>query len=258
LSAWAELVRERRPLVLGHRGARVATPENTLEAIAAAADAGADGVEIDVRPCRTGELVVIHDATLARVTAGADGRAVASLSLAELASVKLAGAARVPRLEDVLALCRERDLGLDVELKRDVPSRRRAVVSAARALRSAALPLVVSSFDPPMLALLQILAPRLPVALLVEPGHAWLTSSATMLRCHGLYPEQRLCHDETVREWREAGLEVVSWTVNERASAERLIRAGVDGLIGDDPALLLGVRHSLQSTGISCTPPGVG
>src|SRR4051794_26258624 len=50
-----------RPLVLGHRGASHARPENTLAAFAKAREFGADGVELDVRRSADGQLVVHHD-----------------------------------------------------------------------------------------------------------------------------------------------------------------------------------------------------
>ena len=53
-----------RPFVLGHRGARHAAPENTLKAFDMAAAEGADGVELDVRLCQSGEVIVLHDPTL--------------------------------------------------------------------------------------------------------------------------------------------------------------------------------------------------
>ena len=59
-----------RPLVIAHRGARGVAPENTLAAFQAALDADADGIELDVTRCATGEIVVIHDDTLDRTTNG--------------------------------------------------------------------------------------------------------------------------------------------------------------------------------------------
>jgi glycerophosphoryl diester phosphodiesterase len=50
-----------RPLVLGHRGARHAAPENTLRAFELARTEGADGVELDVRIDANGEVIVLHD-----------------------------------------------------------------------------------------------------------------------------------------------------------------------------------------------------
>ena len=57
------------PLIVAHRGASYDAPENTLAAIHAAWAQGADLVEIDVRLTRDGEVILLHDETLAR-TAG--------------------------------------------------------------------------------------------------------------------------------------------------------------------------------------------
>jgi glycerophosphoryl diester phosphodiesterase len=81
-------------LVLGHRGAAATHPENTLEAFAGALDAGADGVELDVRRTADGALAVVHDATLP------DGRLVAGTDAADLGEA-------VPLLADALDACRE-------------------------------------------------------------------------------------------------------------------------------------------------------
>ena len=55
-----------RPLIIGHRGASAVAPENTIAAFEAAIEAGADGIEFDVRLARDGVPVVIHDETLYR------------------------------------------------------------------------------------------------------------------------------------------------------------------------------------------------
>jgi glycerophosphoryl diester phosphodiesterase len=71
--------------VLGHRGARLVAPENTIEAFRAALDQGADGVELDVRQTADGALVCFHDAALGRTT---DGRGLLrEHTLAEVASL---------------------------------------------------------------------------------------------------------------------------------------------------------------------------
>lgn len=53
---------------MAHRGASKSAPENTLAAFRAARSAGADLYELDVQQTKDQELVVIHDATLARTT----------------------------------------------------------------------------------------------------------------------------------------------------------------------------------------------
>ena len=56
--------------VWAHRGASAYAPENTLEAFRLAAEQKADGVELDVQLSKDGELVVIHDETIDRVSDG--------------------------------------------------------------------------------------------------------------------------------------------------------------------------------------------
>ena len=57
-------VETKKPLVIAHRGARDIAPENTIKACQLAIESGADGLELDVRPCGTGEIVLYHDAFL--------------------------------------------------------------------------------------------------------------------------------------------------------------------------------------------------
>lgn len=88
-----------RPLIIGHRGASADAPENTLAAFAMAADQGADGVELDVRLAADGNVVVMHDATVARTTSGRG--AVASLSTEQLRALDAGMGQPVPTLDDV-------------------------------------------------------------------------------------------------------------------------------------------------------------
>ena len=56
--------------IFAHRGASAYAPENTLEAFRLAMEQGADGIELDVQLTKDGELVVIHDETIDRVSNG--------------------------------------------------------------------------------------------------------------------------------------------------------------------------------------------
>src|SRR5262249_54154022 len=60
----------KRPVVIAHRGGRKWAPENTLIAFKKSMAAGADGIELDIHRCKSGELVVIHDETIDRTTDG--------------------------------------------------------------------------------------------------------------------------------------------------------------------------------------------
>jgi glycerophosphoryl diester phosphodiesterase len=109
--------------VVAHRGAHDGIPENTLAAYRRAIELGADFVEIDVRTTKDGRLVSIHNATVdAYVTDGTAGP-VAEMTLEELRALDIGSRVgpewaeeRVPTLEEILELCKDR-IGIYLDLK---------------------------------------------------------------------------------------------------------------------------------------------
>ncbi|MCA1370078.1 cobalamin biosynthesis protein [Bradyrhizobium sp. BRP14] len=73
---------ERKPLIIAHRGGAALATENSIEALHAAARAGADAIETDVRLTRDGALICFHDVDLRRLCG--DPRAGTDLDLATL------------------------------------------------------------------------------------------------------------------------------------------------------------------------------
>jgi glycerophosphoryl diester phosphodiesterase len=231
------------PRLIGHRGVRrPGLVENTLEAFAAALDEGAEALELDVRVCASGDVVVVHDETLERITAGADTRAVAALTLPELLAVDLPGGARIPSLAEALAFARERRAPLNVEMKRDVPSRPAVVRAVARLLDrwDGKHPVLVSSFDPAMLAGLGLLAPHVARAVLVHrtSWHGLHAATRYLNGAVAVHLERTLTRPDLVRGLVARGLVVNVWTVNDPAEARDLADLGVDGIITDAPGEL--------------------
>ncbi len=85
-------------LIVGHRGASHAAPENTLAAFDLAWQEGADGAEGDFRLTRDGRIVCIHDEDTER-TAGKK-LVVATTTLAELQQLDV-GSWKDPRYAGV-------------------------------------------------------------------------------------------------------------------------------------------------------------
>ncbi len=111
-----------RVMLLVHRGASKLAPENTLEAYAAALDAGADGIETDIRRSRDGVLYIHHDDVLGRVFEG-EGP-VREKTYYELLGCRLknpfgraTSRTRIPTLAAVLTLARERAALLHLDVK---------------------------------------------------------------------------------------------------------------------------------------------
>ena len=107
--------------VWAHRGASAYAPENTLEAFRLAAEQKADGVELDVQLSKDGELVVIHDETIDRVSDGSGY--VRDYTLEELKRFHFNrlhpeyADARIPTLAEVYELLKPTGLEINVEIK---------------------------------------------------------------------------------------------------------------------------------------------
>ncbi|ELZ47280.1 glycerophosphoryl diester phosphodiesterase [Halorubrum coriense DSM 10284] len=224
--------------LIGHRACAGQYPENTVGAIERASP-HVDAVEIDVRRCASGEVVVVHDADLGRLTDAAGP--VADADWDELRDLTvLDSAAPIPRLDEALDAAPD-DLAVNVEIKEP------AVASdALDAARGAANDVLFSSFHPEAMATLRNRAPEAARALLVADGDAErAVGAATDLDCVALHPPIDLATEPGfVAAAHEAGLRVNAWTAADRDDAERLLAAGVDGIVADRWDLLPGTERS--------------
>ena len=226
------------PFIFGHRGVRGEAPENTMAAFELAAASGADGIELDVRVCRSGEVVVCHDPDLTRATRGKDTRHIADLDRSELARIDVGGGEPVPSLNDVLAWAKARGLRVNVEMKRDVPDRAAAVRATAQALAGDALPpVLVSSFDPWMLASLRRQRRSVLLGYLFSSDQRLTRSGwlSRVLRAYAVHPERTEIDAKRCRAWKAGGRVVNVWTVNDVNEGRALAALGVDALITDVP-----------------------
>lgn len=229
------------PRIFGHRGASAHAPENTLAAFARAMDDGADGVELDTRRCASGELVVIHDATLRRTTG--DPRAVRDVSFAALRTLDAGAGERIPSLDEAIALVVSRAGLVNIEVKADGDDRsllaRRVVETLASRSPAERESLAVSCFDPRVLFALRRAGLSVPLLFLFEDSTQgrWLARTIPpLLRPEGINPEQILVTTARVNAWHQSGLLVTPWTIDDPVRARTLDTAGVDGLITNDPA----------------------
>lgn len=100
-------------VIISHRGEHLHHPENTLAAFRAAADAGADYFELDVRTTSDGKLILMHDRTLDRTTNGKGEvknhtfNEIRSLDAGTRFSPAFSGT-RVPTFDEALDLARNR------------------------------------------------------------------------------------------------------------------------------------------------------
>jgi glycerophosphoryl diester phosphodiesterase len=247
-------VRVGQPLVFGHRGGSRLAPENTLAAFDRAVAEGVDGLELDVRLSRDGEVVVCHDPTVDRTC---DGRgAVADLMAADLARLDAGyryspgdgshpfrgcGVA-VPALRDVLA--RYPAQRVIVELKDNTVALAGAAVEVVR--EALAFDRVCfGSFQRDVIRAVRRIAPSATTSgSREEVFTAVLCSRAGFLPPIRGYralqvPEQRegvqVVTPGFVRAAHRAGIPVQVWVIDGPAQIRQLLAWGVDGIITDRP-----------------------
>jgi glycerophosphoryl diester phosphodiesterase len=212
--------------ILGHRG----HPrwENTLRGLDVCLAAGLDGAEIDVQLLADQTVVVFHDHDLRRLAG--DRRTIAELQAADLARVCVFGQP-IPTLAQVLARWPE-DRWLNVELKAGGA----ALVEATLALLQGRAKIVLSSFDPDMLAaasasgactheLALLLAPDSPAWLHVDGGRSF--------GCRSVHLHSSLIAPRTIERYASLGLGVGFWGAVDRGHEQRLLELGVTRVITD-------------------------
>jgi glycerophosphoryl diester phosphodiesterase len=246
-----------RLLRVGHKGAAALAPENTLESLERAVELGCDLVEFDVLDLHDRTLVLAHSDDLWEVSHGGARGRVRELTLTDLRKA----APRLPTFDEALAFLRDRApaAGIHVDLKwygyeqQTIEALRRhgvlerTVVSSfhAASLREVARHApdltrgLTYPFDrhgvsgrrwlaPVALSALAGLRRALPLRigrLLERAGasaamlHYAVVTRAAVRRCHA----------------RDAA--VFAWTVDSPAMLQRLARAGVDGVITNDPRI---------------------
>jgi len=239
--------------VFGHRGSPGVPRfgENTLSSFRKAFQAGADGVELDVRRCGDRTLVALHDATLDRTTNGKG--AIATLSYRDIQAFDAGGGEAVPRLSDVLDEFGSRGV-LHIELKESNLAKDVADMVVERNL----LPhVVLSAFDSDdndedagsSWADLSSVSATIPIALLFTKrklkrcGPARLIESALKAGAEAIHPSRDSISVELISDARKAGLTIRVWTVNDPSEALNLRNAGVDAIFSDCPAQCILALH---------------
>ena len=255
--------RDGRPLRIGHRGAAGLAPENTLASFRAAVAAGVDLVEFDVLQLAGGELVVAHSYDLAEASHGEHRGTIRNMRVAQLRAL----CPELPTFDDALAFFAEEALetGVHVDLK---SAEAATDVSAALDRFGLAGRALVSSFHHRALRRLAGLASlRLGVSFprdrlgvhrrrglgrFVGPGLKGLGLATPRLvdflldrsRANTLVLHHALVSASAVGRAHARGAPVVAWTVDDPLELERVVEAGVDAVVTNDPSIFVSTLTS--------------
>lgn len=222
--------------VIGHRGTGFHAPENSELAFRVAAAQGATVLEMDVRRTSDDVLVVWHDAGLERL-AGLP-LSVAATPWAVLADVLVAGAGEpqpVLRLHEALGIADELDRPVVLDLKGSPRNVTRTLELLAPLLdgrdawgRTWLAVRYDSNVDeclalPEARCVVHRFGGSDPLRVPLERGASVVSLRHTSVDA------------ETVARAHRHGVEVWAWTVNHEADWDRMLAAGVDGIVTDRP-----------------------
>lgn len=245
---------DRLPYVIAHRGISGKAPENTLAAFARACETpGIDMIELDVRLSKDEEVIVLHDRTLQRTSAGngaARGYAVAEIKEFDAGSWFHPSFAeeRIPTLRDALNFVDGRRW-VNIELKSDFFHREQPLLLERKVLEvvdttGMSHSVLFSSFDHGMVANVRRMRAdavtgviyniyrdfgRLPSKLAGRVG-------ASVFVC-----ARRELTVAMVRDARQHGIAVYVYTLNSTSNVNKMMELSIDGILSDNADDI--VRH---------------
>jgi glycerophosphoryl diester phosphodiesterase len=256
-SVWAQAIQ-----VHGHRGARAMRPENTLPAFEYAIAQGVDALELDMAVTRDNVVVVSHDPRLSApvCTGPRDHAVIHELTLAEVKQWDCGAkqnplfpkqqpvpGTRMPTLDEVFDLAPRGKFLFNIETKSfpdhpeltPPPEEFARLVLAVVRKHHLESRVVLQSFDFRTLHAMKKLAPEIRRAALWEGRPRSFVEIGKEAEAQIVSPQFRLVTPEQVKAAHAASFEVLPWTPNAPADWKRLVDAGVDGIITDDPAALI-------------------
>lgn len=256
----------RTTLVHGHRGARALRPENTIPAFEYAIGQGVDALELDMAVTKDNVIVVSHDPILhPPVCSGPQPEAVIhQLTLKQVREwdcgkvqnpnfpkQQAIPGTRMPTLDEVFDLAARGKFLFNIETKSfpDHPELTpppdefaRMVLDRVRAHHLESR-VILQSFDFRTLIAMKKIAPEIALSALYEGPPKDFTAIAKEAGAGIVSPRFDLVTPEQVRAAHAAGFQVAPWTPDTPADWDRLIAAGVDAIITDDPAALIAHLH---------------
>lgn len=234
--------------IIAHRGASTYAPENTLAAFQKALDQQADGIELDVRLTKDNVPVICHDATVNRTSNGKGY--IHNMTVSQLKKLDFGASfsnkykgEMIPTLEETLTLIGDASITLHIEIKNGpiIPKNLEQKIVELVYKYGFEDRVVYSSFDHHSLQRLSEIDPRAKIGLLFHINliHLFEYIENTGLRVHSIHPNHFYVTEEMIEEAHKRNIEVNIYTVNNKAMALSYQQMGIDGLISNNPLILI-------------------
>ncbi|MFA5830582.1 MAG: glycerophosphodiester phosphodiesterase family protein [Candidatus Paceibacterota bacterium] len=226
-------INQKNMLKIGHRGAAGYEPENTIRSFRKAVAFGVDEIELDVRFCKSGELVVIHDD---RVDATTDGEGfVREKTLAELKKLNAGKGEKIPTLEEALDSV-DKMAKVNIEIKDEGTAKPlaetiRRYIGEKQWTREK---FAVISAIPNELRVFKELMPDIHTGIIGNPSPE-LLQTGREASTNSIDANFATVTEEFVGKVHAQKMKSIVWTVNREEDIARMKAYGVDGIVSDYP-----------------------
>lgn len=237
-----------------HRGFSGEYPENTMIAFEKAVEVGCDGIEFDVHFTRDNEIVIIHDEKIDRTSNGVG--LVKDFSYEELCKIDFSykftdkvGFQKIPTLREYMEFIRDKDIITNIELKTGIFEYLGIEQAVYDLICEYGLKdrVIISSFNHYTVKRMKEIDSKIKCGFLSE---TWILNPGKYVKDNGVecfHPIYNMLNDEVLRDLKEQGIEINTWTVNEEDEIRDMINKGVVGIIGNYPNR---VRKILKESGL--------
>ena len=228
----------KEPLIIAHRGERLLAPENTIEGCRLALQQGASALEVDIRLCGSGEIILFHDKTLRRnfkqfKTAGLT-------SLAEFKSMRFNSnnykvQATVATLREFLEEFKGK-APINLDVKTFPGSQHKLAAALVKIIEdmNMAEQVWISAFNPYILRLIKKIKPLLRTGYLFRNFVRPQLFIDALISSDAWHPHFSVVNETLMRKAQRANKEVYVWTVNDAATAQALQKYNIQGIITDN------------------------
>ena len=238
---------------IAHRGFhdnRSECPENSLPAFERAIQMGY-GIELDVQLTKDGEMVVVHDEEIDRVSDGSGF--VKDYTLAELKILNFNKThpeyqdVKIPTLREVYEALKPTGMTINVELKTGIfwyKDLEKKVLELTKEMEMEDR-VIYSSFNHYSIAKILELDPKASTGILYADIIYDVVNYAKKIGTGALHPATfHVQMADFLQQYVESDLAVHVWTVNDKAEIERLMEAGVDAVITNYPDVAVSCRNA--------------
>ncbi|MDP3765866.1 MAG: glycerophosphodiester phosphodiesterase family protein [Nanoarchaeota archaeon] len=215
-------------------------PENTLLSIKKAISLGVDGVEIDVRGCKSNEIVVIHDEKVNRTTNGKGY--VKDFNLKDLKKLDAGKGEEIPTLMEIIEVIKifnkknKKQIKLIIELKeKDLGKDVVNLIKKFKFIDN----VIIISFYHQLIKNIKKLNKKINAGILFVGNPVNIVSVAKDANADFLFANFNYIDANLIRNANKNKLKVYVWNVDDVENLKKMLKLNVDGIGSNKPDVIV-------------------